>query len=302
MIVVNSLFDYDAVPQWLKHAPWNGFTISDAVAPLFLFSLGISYSLSFNRRRASRGVSRIILHFILRYVILFCLGFFGEWAAMGRMGWGVLTMIGAVGIYSLPFMFFPPVLRITIAAIPLAAYQALVSLGVPIVIFVDGGLGGPAATVSWGFIVILASAIGNWMRPHPESDDKKSNHKKSVVVLCALGCATLSAGIVLSLFIRFNKHLVSASYVTFSAGISALVMLVLYLAADIRGLRIPLFGVIGRNALVLYISSNMLIPALNAIVPAIAPLPWVILGTMAVLGICVSAGFFLDWRKWYVRL
>jgi predicted acyltransferase len=298
MIAVNSLFDYAAVPPWLKHAPWNGYTISDVVAPMFLFSIGISYCLSFNKRRASQGIGKTILHFIVRYVILFCLGFFGEWAAMGRIGWGVLTMICAVGIYSLAFMFLTPWLRILIALVPFVAYEVLVSLGVTVVVFVDGGLGGPAATVSWGFIVILASAIGNWIHQRPEDHD----HKKTTIILGVWGAVLVVIGIVLSQIVPFNKHLVSSSYVVFSTGVGALTLLFFYLLADILRWKIPLFGVIGRNALVLYILSNMFIPALNAMVPIDASLAWVTLGTTVVAGICIGAGFFLDWRKWYVRL
>lgn len=302
MIVVNSLFDYPAVPSWLKHAPWNGYTISDIVAPMFLFSIGISYSLSFNKRRNTQGTAKTILHFIVRYVILFCFGFFGEWAVLGKIGWGVLTMIGAVGIYSLAFMFIGPALRVVLAAIPLIAYQVLVSLGIPVLLFVDGGLGGPTATVAWGFIVILASAIGNWTRRSPESSGDRVNHRRMALVLGIWGAALTVVGISLSFLIFFNKHLVSLSYILFSSGVSALTMLLFYLLADIWHWKIPLLGIIGRNALVLYILSNLLILVLNLIVPLDAALLWVVAGTTAVVGLSIGVGLFLDWRKWYVRL
>ncbi len=302
MIVVNSLFDYYSIPSWLKHAPWNGYTISDVVAPMFLFSIGIAYSLSFNKRRASQGTAKTVLHFIVRYVVLFSFGFFGEWAVLGKIGWGVLTMIGAVGIYSLAFMFLKPVLRLALATIPLIAYQMLVSLGVPILVFVDGGLGGPAATVAWAFPVILASAIGNWTRRSEESRDENKNHKRMALVLGIWGGVLTLTGITLSLVIFFNKHLVSVSYILFSTGLSALTMLLFYLIADILKWKIPVLGIIGRNALVLYILSNLFILVFNLLVPVNAALLFVIIGTSLVVGICIGIGIFLDWKKWYIRL
>lgn len=294
MVIVNSLFDYTAIPSWLKHAPWNGYTLSDLVAPMFLFSIGISYSLSFNKRMKTQGALRTIFHFILRYVILFCFGFFGEWVVLGKIGWGVLTMIGAVGIYSLAFMFLKPLPRVVLSVIPFITYEILVYFRVPIVLFVDGGLGGPAATVAWGFIVIAASSTGNWIH------DKA---QKTVTGVLGIQGAVLTAlGIGLSFLLPFNKHLVSASYILFSTGVSALMMLLFYFLADIWKWKIPVLPVIGRNALVIYILSNLLILGLNAVIPLDASLLWVIFGTAAVTGICIGVGFFLDWRKWYIRL
>ncbi|MBN2378923.1 DUF1624 domain-containing protein [candidate division WOR-3 bacterium] len=294
MISVNALFDYKAIPWWLKHAPWDGYTISDIVAPMFLFSIGVAYNLSFKKRRSSHGTGKTVLHFIIRYVILFSFGFFGEWVVLGKIGWGVLTMIGTVGIYCLVFMFLSPTLRVIISAVPFIAYQVLLSLNVPIILFVDGGLGGPAAIPAWGFIVILASAAGNWIY--------KKDYKRVASVLGIWGAALTAFGVILSFIISFNKHLVSASYVLFSSGISLLAMLLFYLLADIWRWKIPILGIIGRNALVLYILSALFILGFNALVPIEAKLLYVILGTAAVLGICIGVGVLLDWKKWYVRL
>lgn len=301
MITVNALFDYKAIPWWLKHARWDGFTISDIVAPMFLFSIGVAYSLSFNKRRASVGTGKTILHFVIRYVILFSMGFFGQWAVFGTIDWGVLVMIGAVGIYSLPFMFLKPTSRVIVAAVPFLAFEALSLLKVPIVTFVDGGLGGPWATPAFGFIVILASAIGNWIRRRDEASES-GNHKRTAIVLSSWGVALTLAGVLISFIIPFNKHLVSLSYILFSAGVSALVMLVFYLLADVLKWKIPVLGIIGRNALVIYIIHHLFIFLLNVMVPLDSPVLYVALGTSAVVGICIGIGVFLDWRKWYVRL
>jgi hypothetical protein len=60
--------------------------------------------------------------------------------------------------------------------------------------------------------------------------------------------------------------------------------------------------VLGRNALALFMLSAVVTLVLNARVPVDAALLPVVLGTGAVLGICVTVGLVLDWRGVYVKL
>jgi uncharacterized membrane protein len=119
--------------------------ITDVAAPMFLFSIGISYELSFGRRLASQGKRQTVKHFMIRYFILFCFGFFGELLVLKRVSWDVLAVIGTVGIYSLPFMFLRPRLRVAVALIPFVAYQLSLSLGAKTPL-VDMGMGHPLST------------------------------------------------------------------------------------------------------------------------------------------------------------
>jgi len=145
MVIVNALAAYKATPSWLEHASGDGYTIADVVAPMFLFSIGISYELSFGRRLASQGKRQTVKHFMIRYFILFCFGFFGELLVLKRVSWDVLAVIGTVGIYSLPFMFLRPRLRVAVALIPFVAYQLSLSLGAKTPL-VDMGMGHPLST------------------------------------------------------------------------------------------------------------------------------------------------------------
>ena len=58
MILANNPGDYLHVYQELTHTPWNGWTATDFVFPLFLFIVGVSVALSVNREtvRAGGGV------------------------------------------------------------------------------------------------------------------------------------------------------------------------------------------------------------------------------------------------------
>lgn len=293
MVAVNSLADYVSVPVWLKHAPGNGFTVADAVAPMFLFALGFGYGLSFRRRLEKDGPVKTITHFLLRGVILFCMGFFGEMLAHHRVGWGVLTMIGAASVFSLWFMFLKPLPRLIAGVLVFAAYQAALLLGMP-VLFYEDGLGGPAATAAFGFIVVVASCAADFL--------SGKGRNQAARTFGGSGLFLVPAALVLSIHLPINKHIVSASYILLTAGISALVMCAFYLVADIGRVKIPLIGRIGRNALVLYIIHHLFIFLLNIIVPLDAALYAVVPGAILVLSVCGSVGMFLDLKGWRVRL
>lgn len=66
----------------LEHAEWIGFTAWDIIMPLFLFTSGLSMSLSFEKQK-SKGLTTLQLHkkVIKRFVILFFLG----WVIQGNL-------------------------------------------------------------------------------------------------------------------------------------------------------------------------------------------------------------------------
>ena len=293
MVIVNALAIYNATPSWLKHAPAEGYTIADVVAPMFLFSIGISYELSFCRRLASQGKRQTIKHFLVRYLILFCFGFFGELLVLKQVAWGILAMIGTVGIYSLPFMFLRPKLRVAVALVPFVAYQISLSLGAKTPL-IDMGMGNPLSTPAWGFIVVSASVIGSQLQL------RDFKHMSSI--LGPWGGAFVLTGILLTLAIPWNKHVVSASYIIFSSGVITLTMLVLHLLVDKLKLRFSLLGAVGRNALALYILSSLLTLGLHAILSVEAPLFSVVVGSGVVLALSIITGVMLDRRKLYIRL
>ena len=75
MVLVNCPGD-----EWLRysiltHAVWDGWTISDLVAPGFLWVMGLSLPFALHRRMALSGKSREIFIYILRRsLIIFLIG------------------------------------------------------------------------------------------------------------------------------------------------------------------------------------------------------------------------------------
>jgi predicted acyltransferase len=84
---------------FLVHAPWQGWTLIDMVAPAFLFCVGVAMPLSFERR-AAKGASRsdLMRHVLWRGLLLVAIGFFLN--LYPRFDWdtvripGVLSRIG----------------------------------------------------------------------------------------------------------------------------------------------------------------------------------------------------------------
>lgn len=60
----------------LKHVEWQGFRFFDAIFPLFLFLVGVSIVLSFERQRATLGRGAALVRIARRSVLLFALGIF----------------------------------------------------------------------------------------------------------------------------------------------------------------------------------------------------------------------------------
>jgi predicted acyltransferase len=97
MILVNDPGDWGHVFPQLDHAPWNGWTLTDAVFPMFLFLVGVSIVLSMAVREAKgdgKGTqaNHILLRFVKLVVLAWALNFFP------RMHWtmriyGVLMRI-----------------------------------------------------------------------------------------------------------------------------------------------------------------------------------------------------------------
>ncbi len=77
MLLVNNPGHWGEATQFaqLRHAPWNGLTFTDLIFPFFLFAVGISLVLSFERRlQEGENRRRLLRHVLSRSAILVGLG------------------------------------------------------------------------------------------------------------------------------------------------------------------------------------------------------------------------------------
>jgi predicted acyltransferase len=65
MLLVNNAGIPAAMPQALRHAPWQGLTLADQVFPLFLFTVGASLPFSQRAQRPGAVLRRVVMLFLL---------------------------------------------------------------------------------------------------------------------------------------------------------------------------------------------------------------------------------------------
>jgi len=294
MILVNSLSPYN-VPKWLKHSPWNGYQFPDLVAPLFLFAMGVAYRISLNSRLSRFGMKRTLFHFIKRYVILFLFGFVGILLVKRSFDWGILQMLGAVGLFILPIMFLSPLYSIIISFILLAFYQISINIFGLSSFILKFDMGGPFATLSWAFIPVFASSfVGVEVFSRRDQADLKK--------LLLTGIILTLVGFAESRFIPLNKHLVSSSYILFSTGLATVLFSIFYILVEIHKFHVDILNVLGKNSLIIFMFSNTISTILNAKLPSSLPIIYPILVTIGLLIGSIIIAKILARYEIYIKL
>jgi predicted acyltransferase len=297
MLPINTALDFERIPDWFKHAPGQGIYLADFVMPAFLFSLGLSSSLSFRRRLAEKGLARTAGHALFRYGLIFLFGTIGFFLVWKRENWEILQMLGLTGLATFPFLFLKPVWRAAAALALLAAVEALRPsvFGPAFGAWYRSGIGGPLGTIPLAAIPIAASALGEAI--------SGLSWKGRAAGAALAGVLALGAGLALSRLSAPDKHLLTPSYLLVALGAAALALACLEaLVRAAGGADIPLLGALGRNPLLAYMAGGILTLAARAILPPGAEegLAWA--ASLATLAIMVPACALLDRRGLRLRL
>jgi predicted acyltransferase len=295
MVPVNAGMVFARIPAWLKHAPGAGMNLADFIMPAFLLALGFSSSLSLPARLARDGLARTCLHALRRYGLLFVFGSIGYAFVWEGRAWEILQMLGLTGALAFPFLFLPPLARLG-AGIGLAilvealrppyfdaAYRA----------WYASGIGGPAGTFALAVLPILASALGEVLAGRP--------WRSRALGAAAAGATLLALGLIASSFAAPDKHLLTPAYLLIASGAALLALALLELPSAFLG-DLPILGPLGRNPLVGYMASGVLILVARALVPAEAPavVAWAV--TAGILAIILLSTIVMDRRRLWVRL
>jgi predicted acyltransferase len=254
MIAVNYLSGIQCIPAFLKHAPDVGLTVTDLVAPTFIFAIGLTYKLSFEKRLKRDGLSSTYLHFATRFLAFMGIGaFFTGGAALvspvdAAGAWGVLQAIGAAGLIALIFIRTRAWVRLAVGTVLLCAYQFMLQnfwlaqvLG-----SVQGGLEG---SISWGALLLFSTSMADLFFA--------TRSRKWVFALAAL--AVLVLGIISSNFFILSKHRVSLSYVLISVGAASTVFYLFDFLSGRRFVRLQVLEWWGINPLLLYLMHMLLL-------------------------------------------
>ena len=287
MVLVNYLGGVQLIPAWLQHAPDIGLTFPDLVAPLFIFAIGLTFSMSFHRRLEREGAFKTYSHFFTRYLAILGLGAAisaGE-TAIGEntsgIDWSVLQTIGMAGLATLAVIKLPAVYRWLIGAGILFVYQFILD-NFLLDLTVRSPHSGLFGSLNWAAMLILGTALADLF--HDEGQGRR------IFPWAALG--VLGAGVGLAFILPVSKHRVSSSYVLITLGISALLFLVFHWLAMRFRWQVRFLVVWGKNPLVLYFLHYFLIgifflPGIPLLYIA-APL-WLVLLEVTFLLVGISA-------------
>ena len=294
MVFANSPEHYRNVSPYLKHAPVNGFHLPDIVAPMFLFAIGFGAELSFQSRRKKNGVLKTVLHFLTRNLVLFACGFAGT-LMVPENRWDILETLGVAGLMALPLLFLQPAVRWAIALLVAVACQMTISgcFGTAAQHFVfHSGLPAPFSIFSLLFILISGSCLSARLKGKP--------YGTRMLWLAAAGTILLAAELVLSLWIPFRKG--ALCFVLLSTGTCAYLLLLFTLLSERFQLSIQPLEALGRNALLCYMLSSVLILAERAILPEDVSAAMAMVGFGGVMVLTYLTATILDRRKIYLKL
>jgi predicted acyltransferase len=293
MILVNNPGSGAHVYRPLEHAAWDGWTPTDLVFPSFLFIVGVSMVLSFERRRA-RGASRAALveHAVTRSALLYAVNLFilgpvvpnllhGRWPHLETIRvLGVLPRIALCYVVAAPLVVYAPrrVWVVVVAGL-LLGYWGLMTL-VP----VPGHGAGLIASQEWNLeayvdrlvlgrhvwrgsrlwdpegLLSTLPAIGTVLIGALTGAWLRTTQSplERTTGLFAAGAVLLVAGMAWSPLFPINKNLWSSSYVLFAAGFALELLAFVDFACDVRGHRqwAQPFIIFGVNPLAAYVLST----------------------------------------------
>lgn len=345
MVIVNNPGDWGQVYWPLLHAPWHGLTPTDLIFPFFVFIVGVSITLA---KRSSATVGSIVRRAALIFALGLLLALYPRFDLATVRIPGVLQRIAVC--YLAAALFHRWVmgrrarggdagagLALAAAAVILAAYWALIWRDLT----PDGNLGAAIDRAIFGehlwrqsrtwdpegllstlpaIATALTGLAAGWVVTGSRPADDKAR------LLIAGSLAALSAGVPWSIVFPLNKSLWTSSYVLVTSGLAGLLLAALYWVLDVRRSAVRAFGafgILGRNALLLFVVSGFLAKTLaiirvddgqgstlalsrwiylTAFVPLADPKNASLLYALANLAALFLLLWWLDRRRWYFRV
>jgi len=285
MVIVNDPGSWQHVYWPLRHAEWNGCTITDLIFPFFLFIVGISIALAYSKRLEAKVSKKSIYRkIIIRSVNIYLLGLF-LWLFpefdFGAIRWvGVLQRIAIVFLVcALIFLNTNWKQQIRIGAVILILYWIIIAF-IPV-----PGIGKPDLTLAgsnWAnhldtlilpgvmwqktwdpegilstFPAIVTGIIGMLIgKVYLTVKDEN----KRLVWLFFIGFALFLAGGLWNWIFPINKNIWTSSFVLYTAGLGTLGLAACMLIVDIWGYTKWTFlgRVYGANAITSYVLAGLL--------------------------------------------
>jgi predicted acyltransferase len=285
MVIVNEPGTWSHVYRPLRHAQWNGCTITDLIFPFFLFIVGISITFAYSRRlEEDVPVSSLYRKIIIRSLIIYLLGLFlWLWPDFDftSIRWvGVLHRISIVFLVcAILFLNTSWKQQIRIGAVILLLYWIIMAyipvpgIGKPDLSepgknwanYLDGLiLPGVMWQKTWdpegilSTLPAIVTGITGMLIGKLYLSVKDEN--KRLVWLYFAGFTMFLAGGLWNWLFPINKNLWTSSYVLYSSGLGTLALATSILVIDMWGYtRWTFLGrVYGANAITSYVLAGML--------------------------------------------
>jgi predicted acyltransferase len=294
MILVNNPGTWSAIYPQLRHAAWNGWTVTDWIFPFFLWIVGVAMTLSFAKRVEAGGSKKKLMgHVVRRAVIIFALGMFLAGYPFGLLfnhhfSWEHIRIPGVLQRIAICYLFASMIylytgLRGQVAWLLglLAGYWILVA-NVPVPGY-GAGVYEPMGSLCW-WVDSNVLAGHTWRgAPVPGFDPEgivstipaiattlfgvltgrwlrtdRSREEKTAWMFVA-GNVLLVIGATLDMWLPINKNLWTSSYSIFMAGFAAVCLAMFYWLIDVKGYKkwATPFVIYGMNAITVFVLAGV---------------------------------------------
>ncbi|RXR23395.1 acyltransferase family protein [Flavobacterium stagni] len=349
MIIVNTSGNWGTTFAPLLHAQWNGFTPTDLVFPSFLFAVGNAMSFV-QIKWASQSSREVVWKILKRTFLIFLIGFLGYWFPFFKLDenyeiiafpfhdtrvFGVLQRIAlCYGTVALLLFFFKPLKTMIITTLALLVYGLVywnyseVSMANNPVLDLDIWLLGEShlykgegipfdpegllSTLPALFNVAMGFWVGDFLQ-------RKGKTYEGLAKLLLLGVFLVAVGFLWNYSFPINKKLWTSSFSVLTVGLDCCLLAAVCYYTDFkmatRG--IYFFQVFGKNPLVIYLFSELLVIPLYMIPLEDTNLyswiyqngfQWVgdytgaLFFALTFMLLCWTLGYIMDRKKVYVRL
>jgi predicted acyltransferase len=301
MIIVNNPGSWPDAYAQLKHAAWNGWTITDWVFPFFLWIMGVAMTLSFQQRRERGDLpGELFRHVITRSVVIFLIGLFlnGFPFGIGSAQFsfatfripGVLQRIAVCYLIAGGCALFLSLRVQAILSVALLAFYWLVVMLIPVPGYGAGVLE-PAGNLCWYVDSALLNGHTWRFAPVPGFDPEgivstipaistvlfgmltgywlrtKRPQKQMTLWMLVAGVTMIGLGQIMNIWLPINKNMWTSSFTVFMGGWALVWFGVFYWIIDVKRVHrwsLPL-RIVGMNAILLYVLSELLAVVLGII-------------------------------------
>jgi predicted acyltransferase len=250
-LFLNFLFSFtpeSAIPHILLHNQGNVLLPGDFIAPFFAFIMGVSLALSYAKRKERGQESAAVFRtYIKRFVLLILIGLFLDslFVLSGlRLVWGVLQSLGVAGLVAVCVLPLSERNKVLAALLLLSVYGILLTQNHAFFDSVANSRnGGPLGALSYGAITIFGLVAGRILL------EGKGFYRNAAVG----GLALVAISLPISIWMPYNKLLVTPSYSLITSGAAFVVLAAFKYMEEKHGFRSEILSLLGRSSLLAWV-------------------------------------------------